>query len=79
LFLMKIKQDLGGQNSFRDADLELWVAGRDIGFLTGNSRENLRKLKAELGTPQLRVAIDPTLPSGKWQLRSAGLTEVAMN
>jgi histone acetyltransferase (RNA polymerase elongator complex component) len=79
LFLMKIKQDLAGRNSFREADLELWVAGRDIGFLTGNSRENLRKLKAELGTPQLRVAVDPTLPSGKWQLRSAGLTEVAMN
>jgi histone acetyltransferase (RNA polymerase elongator complex component) len=77
LFLMKIKQNLGGRNYFREADLELRVAGRDIGFLTGNNRENVRKLKTDLGISQLQVKTDPALPSGKWQLRSAGLSEPA--
>jgi histone acetyltransferase (RNA polymerase elongator complex component) len=75
LLLMKIKQDLAGRKFSRKADLELRVAGRDIGFLTGNNRENLKKLKTDLGIPRLRVAADPALSAGKWQLRSAGLSE----
>ena len=75
LFLMKIKQDLAGRKSFREADLELRVAGRDIGFLTGNNRENLKKLKTDLGISRLQVTADPSLPGGKWQLRSAEATE----
>ena len=70
-FLMKIKQDLAGRKSFREADLELRVADRDIGFLTGNNRENLKKLKTDLGISRLQVAADPALPSGKWQIQSA--------
>ena len=76
LFLMKIKQDFFGRKFFREAGLELRVAGRDIGFLTGNKRENLIKLKTDLGISQLQVAADPALPSGIWQLRSAGLSEM---
>ena len=76
LFLMKVKQDLVGQRFAREADLELRVAGRDMGFLTGNKRENLKKLKTDLRIPRLRVATDPTLPSGKWELQSAGLSEM---
>jgi histone acetyltransferase (RNA polymerase elongator complex component) len=75
-FLMKIKQDLAERKFFREAGLELRVAGRDIGFLTGNNRENLKKLKTDLGISQLRVYTDPALPSGKWQFRSAGLSEM---
>ena len=51
LFLEKIKQDLARRKIFREADLELRLAGRDIGFLTGNNRENLKKLKTDLGIP----------------------------
>ena len=74
LFLTKLKQELAGKNFFREADLELRVAGRDMGFLTGNRRENLIKLKTDLGVSQLRVSADLALPSGKWHLRSAGLS-----
>ncbi len=76
LFLTKIKQDLAGLKFLRESDLELRVADRDMGFLTGNTRENLKKLKTDLGISRLRVAADPALPSGKWQLRSAGLSEM---
>ncbi len=75
LFLMKVKQDLVGQRFAREADLELRVAGRDMGFLTGNRQEKLRRLKNDLEISRLRVAADPALPSGKWQLRSPGPTE----
>lgn len=75
LFLMKVKQDLLGQRFVREADSELRVAVRDMGFLTGNRQENLRRLKNDLGISRLRVAADPALPSGQWQLRSAGLSE----
>lgn len=77
IFLQQITQDLARREFPRQADLELRVAGRDIGFLKGNNRENLMKLKSDLGTSQLRVDIDPALPSGKWTLRFAGLAEVA--
>jgi histone acetyltransferase (RNA polymerase elongator complex component) len=76
LFLMKIKQDLAGRNSFRETDLALWVAGRDIGFLTGNKGKNLKKLKTDLGISQLQVNADPVLPRGAWQLRPARSSEV---
>ncbi len=75
LFLKKIKQDLAGRKFFREADLELRVAKRDIGFLTGNNRENLKKLKTDLTISRLQVVPDPALPSGKWKLRPAGLSE----
>jgi histone acetyltransferase (RNA polymerase elongator complex component) len=75
LFLMKIRQDLVGRRFLPESDPELRVAGRDLGFLTGNKRENLKKLKKELGISRLRVAADHELPAGKWQLRSDGLTE----
>lgn len=71
LFLMKIKQDLVRRKFFREADLELRVSGRDIGFLTGNSRGNFKKLKIDLGIPQLQLESDPAWPSGKWALRSS--------
>jgi hypothetical protein len=74
-----IKQDLAGRDFSREADFELRVAARDMGFLTGNKREKLNKLKTDLGISHVRVAADPALPSGKWQLLSAGLTEVILN
>ena len=49
LFLMKIKQDLAGRKFFREADLELRVAGRDIGFLTGNKREKFKETENRSG------------------------------
>ncbi len=79
LFLMKIKEDLNRRNIFRETDLELRVSGRDVGYLTGNKGENLRKLKTDLGISQLQVGTDSTLPRGSWELRSARLAEVAMN
>jgi histone acetyltransferase (RNA polymerase elongator complex component) len=75
LFLQRITRDLADRKFFPQADLELRVASRDIGFLKGNNRENLIKLKTELGILNLRVDIDPALPSGKWALRPAGPTE----
>ena len=75
LFLMKIKQDLAGRRYIPEADLELRVSGRDMSFLTGNKREKLKRLKIDLGFARLRVAADPALPGGKWQLRAAGLSE----
>ena len=77
LLLTKLKQDFSGRKFFREAGLELRVAGREMGFLTGNNRGNLKRLKTDLGISQLQVAADPALSSGKWQLRSAGLTEGA--
>jgi histone acetyltransferase (RNA polymerase elongator complex component) len=76
LFLMRIKKGLAGRKFFREPDLELRVADRDIGFLTGNNRANLKKLKTDLGISKLQVAADPALPAGKWQLLSAGLSEM---
>jgi histone acetyltransferase (RNA polymerase elongator complex component) len=79
LFLMKIKRDLARRKFFRGTDLELRVSGGDIGFLTGNRRGNLNKLKHDLGILQLQVEADPALPSGTWAFRSARLTEAAMS
>jgi hypothetical protein len=77
LFLTKLKQDFSRRKFFREAGLELRVAGREMGFLTGNNRKNFKRLKTDLGISQLQVAADPALPSGKWKLRPARLTEVA--
>jgi histone acetyltransferase (RNA polymerase elongator complex component) len=75
LFLKQLTRDLAERKFFPQADLELGVASRDIGFLKRNNRENVIKLKTDLGISQLRVVIDPALSSGKWTLRPAGLTE----
>jgi histone acetyltransferase (RNA polymerase elongator complex component) len=72
LFLRRITQDLGGRIFSRQADLELRVAGPDLGFLKGNNQKNLIKLRTNLGISQLRVDVDAALPRGKWILRPAG-------